>query len=154
MKKSVLALALLMSFTMLTACGKKNEEKGLYSYKTEFVGDNSKVSGIASGIKYPEGYTEDGIKINSKEEPYSLDIYLNVKSSDENIDFFDQAVLTFALIGNVEQINYINKDNNELIDSYKRETVEVVLRENGEKSLKEIGSSQEEIDNYLKNTEN
>ena len=150
MKKSVLLLAAILSFSMLSACGKK-EETGLYSYKTEYVGDNSKVSSIAGSIKYPEGFSESSIKIQSEKEPYTLDVYLDCKGDTDSVEFFDQAVLTFALIGNLQVINYINKENNEIIDSYQRDSIEVVLRENGEKSLQEIGSSQDEIDEYMAN---
>ena len=80
MKKKVLAIMLVaMSIMLISACGKKEklyEIPDLSQYKTDYVGDSSKVINIVSGQEYPEGYSYDSIEIQSETEPYGLTVFL------------------------------------------------------------------------------
>ena len=68
MKKKAFAIILVaLSIMSVSACG-RNEElyeiSDLSQYKTDYVGDNSKVINIVSGQEYPEGYSYRAIWIN------------------------------------------------------------------------------------------
>ena len=126
MKKKVLAIMLVtMSIMLISACGKKEklyEIPDLSQYKTDYVGDSSKVINIVSGQEYPEGYSYDSIEIQSETEPYGLTVFLKdeppaVKLEDE---LQVNADMTFDLIGNLGTIDYKTADSKEIIASYER----------------------------------
>lgn len=163
-KKIVLLLLVLtISFTILVGCSKKennniNNEanveeninnEDIYSNKTEYVGDSSKVVGIVSSLDYSKNYTYNSIEIISEEKPYGLVVYLDENSPSEEKDFFNQAVATFALIENLDNLKYSLMDNKDIIEEFNREDVDLILRENGEKSLAEISQDKSEIDKYI-----
>ena len=126
MKKKVLAIMLVtMSIMLISACGKKEklyEIPDLSQYKTDYVGDSSKVINIVSGQEYPEGYSYDSIEIQSETEPYGLTVFLKDELSAVKLE--DQlqvnADMTFDLIGNLGTIDYKTADSKEIIASYER----------------------------------
>ena len=126
MKKKVLAIMLVtMSIMLISACGKKEklyEIPDLSQYKTDYVGDSSKVINIVSGQEYPEGYSYDSIEIQSETEPYGLTVFL--KDEPPAVKLEDQlqvnADMTFDLIGNLGTIDYKTADSKEIIASYER----------------------------------
>ena len=126
MKKKVLAIMLVtMSIMLISACGKKEklyEIPDLSQYKTDYVGDSSKVINIVSGQEYPEGYSYDSIQIQSETKPYGLTVFLKVEPSAVKIEDELQvnADMTFDLIGNLGTIDYKTADSKEIIASYER----------------------------------
>ena len=126
MKKKVLAIMLVtMSIMLISACGKKEklyEIPDLSQYKTDYVGDSSKVINIVSGQEYPEGYSYDSIEIQSETEPYALTVFLKDEPSAANLEDELQvnADMTFDLIGNLGTIDYKTADSKEIIASYER----------------------------------
>ena len=126
MKKKVLAIMLVtMSIMLISACGKKEklyEIPDLSQYKTDYVGDSSKVINIVSGQEYPEGYSYDSIEIQSETEPYGLTVFLKDESSAVKLEDELQvnADMTFDLIGNLGTIDYKTADSKEIIASYER----------------------------------
>ena len=73
LKKLYIFLAL-----VLILCGCQNKRiDSLYNYKTDFVGDNSKVSHIVSNQDYPKGFQVSAIEILSSKSPYGLKIFVN-----------------------------------------------------------------------------
>jgi predicted small lipoprotein YifL len=126
MKKKVLAIMLVtMSIMLISACGKKEklyEIPDLSQYKTDYVGDSSKVINIVSGQEYPEGYSYDSIEIQSETEPYGLTVFLKDESSAAKLEDELQvnADMTFDLIGNLGTIDYKTADSKEIIASYER----------------------------------
>ena len=126
MKKKVLAIMLVaMSIMLISACGKKEklyEIPDLSQYKTDYVGDSSKVINIVSGQEYPEGYSYDSIEIQSETEPYGLIVFLKDEPSAAKLEDELQvnADMTFDLIGNLGTIDYKTADSKEIIASYER----------------------------------
>lgn len=110
----------------ISACGRKNEEiyevPDLSQYKTDYVGDASKVVSIVSGQDYPEGYLYDSIEIQSASEPYGLTVYLKADPSAPKLDDELQANadITFDLIGNLGTLDYKVAESQEMIASYER----------------------------------
>ena len=125
-KKKVLAIMLVtMSIMLISACGKKEklyEIPDLSQYKTDYVGDSSKVINIVSGQEYPEGYSYDSIEIQSETEPYGLTVFLKDEPSAAKLEDELQvnADMTFDLIGNLGTIDYKTADSKEIIASYER----------------------------------
>ena len=125
-KKKVLAIMLVtMSIMLISACGKKEklyEIPDLSQYKTDYVGDSSKVINIVSGQEYPEGYSYDSIEIQSETEPYGLTVFLKDEPSAAKLEDELQvnADMTFDLIGNLGIIDYKTADSKEIIASYER----------------------------------
>ena len=126
MKKKVLAIMLVaVSIMLISMCGKKEklyEIPDLSQYKTDYVGDSSKVINIVSGQEYPEGYSYDSIEIQSETEPYGLTVFLKDESSAVKLEDELQvnADMTFDLIGNLGTIDYKTADSKEIIASYER----------------------------------
>ena len=126
MKKKVIAsILIVLSIMSISACKSKeemHEGSNLSQYKTDYVGDNSKVINIVSGQEYPEGYSYDSIEIQSETEPYGLTVFLNVEPSASKLEDELQvnADMTFDLIGNLGKLDYKIADSKELIASYKR----------------------------------
>jgi beta-lactamase regulating signal transducer with metallopeptidase domain len=86
----------------------------LLKNKTEYVGDNSKVGGIISLLMFPKNIAYDSFELLTNSEPFA--IIVNLKTDTESRDLYsgeanqqqfqDNAVIMFALIGNVEYINF------------------------------------------------
>ena len=135
MKKfAPIALAAVMLSLLITGCGNnaKTEaqtenapetaaQTAIEQYKTEFVGDNSKVAHIAQLTEYPDGYAYDHIAIQSEEEPYGLTVYLK-RGADASPDAsFDACAETaFSLIGNLSELEYADAQTEEVIASFTR----------------------------------
>ena len=98
------------------------EIPNLSQYKTDYVGDSSNVINIVSGQEYPEGYSYDGIEIQSETEPYGLTVFLKDEPSASRIEDELQvnADMTFNLIGNLGTLEHRIADSKEIIASYER----------------------------------
>lgn len=161
-KNFVFMIIMLIFSVVLVACSTnenatnktENTKDDIFNYKTEYVGDNSKVIGVVTHQKYPEGILYDSIKIKSDSEPYKLSVFVSGEKKVSEDNFFKNAVATFALIGNLGEVEYIDKETNESLESFTREEVEgnLMLKSDlSPKTLKEIGESSETINAYLGN---
>ena len=78
----------------------------LWENRTDYIGDNSKVSHIAGNLPYPDFITYEGISIQSSKEPYELTIRLSA-DSEEALDSIDLKLtntwdkILHSLIGNL-----------------------------------------------------
>ncbi len=78
----------------------------LWENRTDYIGDNSKVSHIAGNLPYPDFITYEGISIQSSKEPYELTIRLSA-ASEEALDSIDLKLtntwdkILYSLIGNL-----------------------------------------------------
>ncbi len=148
-KASIIILSCLLGYTALSGCSRltafsknmslpqKNyteaatiaEEKttDLSQYKTDYVGDNSKVVHIVSNQIYPNGYSYDHIEIQSEKRPYGLTVFListNGDLTDEEKEVLESdSEEAFNLIGNVQTINYTNAETGEVIAAFNRDDV-------------------------------
>lgn len=104
---------------------KEDGTETLYKYKTPYVGDNSKVVNIVSGLDFPGG-TKGPIQLQTSKLPYGMIIYL-VELGENKTYFLNEegrdkleknAILMFALIDNLDNIKYFMGDR---IPEYTRE---------------------------------
>ncbi|WZL72381.1 M56 family metallopeptidase [Clostridiaceae bacterium 35-E11] len=95
----------------------ENTVKGLdyekiYEHKTRYVGDASKVSGLANHLYYTE--FKNGIALQTNIKPYGLTVNYNIKAEDfmeyggiQRTDkMLKNAAMMFCLIDNVEKISF------------------------------------------------
>lgn len=143
MKKFIpLIFALLLIFS---SCNKK--EKSLYDFKTDFVGDNTKVSQIVSKEVYPKNFKTGEIKILSEKEPYGLKIFCKNYKDLEREDLFKNAAITFALIKNLDNLSYVDDDEKEIFSFTRAEVEKNLEKEN--KSLEKISENKESLENFI-----
>lgn len=84
----------------------------LLKYKTPYVGDNAKVGNIIYLLPLPENAVYDSFELFTDNEPYGIAVNVKTDSKTRNYyihgsdqqPFSDNAVIMFALIGNVENI--------------------------------------------------
>lgn len=96
----------------------------LLQYKTEYVGDNSKVGGILSLLAYPDGIQQHHFALETDGEPYGITIYLKAEpadfeqygSSKSQASFTKNAYLLLALVGNADHINFVLSDGSREIE--------------------------------------
>ncbi len=83
-------------------------------YKTDYVGNNSKVGGIISLLEFPENVSYDSFELKTNAEPYAVTIKLSVgptlkeyytDTSRQQKFEYDAAVM-LSLIGNAGTINF------------------------------------------------
>lgn len=115
MKKFIpIIFALVLIFS---SCKKK--EESLYDFKTDFVGDNTKVSQIVYKQAYPKNFQTGEIKILSDKEPYGLKVFC------KNFEAIEKEIFSFS-----------------------RSEVEEELQSQGT-SLDKISESQENLENFI-----
>lgn len=145
MKKFIpIIFALLLIFS---SCNKK--EKSLYDFKTDFVGDNTKVSQIVSKEIYPKNLKTGEIKILSEKEPYGLKIFCKNYKDLEREDLFKNAAITFALIKNLDNLSYVDDDEKEIFTFSRHEVEKYLEKEN--KNLEKISENKESLENFINN---
>lgn len=156
MKKLHIIFALVL---ILSACQTKRTDS-LYNYKTNFVGDNSKVSHIISNQDYPKGFEVGAIEILSRKSPYGIKVFVKDTSNIKREDIFKNAITSFALIKNLDRIYYVesgrdfeeekNKELKDKIFIFYRKEIEEILEEKNT-SLEEISENKENFENFINN---
>ncbi|SKB74519.1 protein of unknown function [Lachnospiraceae bacterium] len=135
-KRILLPAVLLLSGSMLfTGCvNNVNADRAVTTeavsddieqFRTPYVGDNTKVVGVASHLDYPEGLKYDHIEILSEKEPYGLNIYVKKDTQDLSNDaetaLLKSSDTVFDLIGNVQTLTFMDASNNETIAEFQRD---------------------------------
>ncbi len=154
--KSIIALLAIfvLSTGLLIGCetkGKQSLTDELYSYRTEYVGDNSKVGNIVSRLEFPQKYNYKSMEILSKEEPYGLKLYFTENKGEDFKASIEQfkipSTIIFSLIDNLDEITYIlEKENEEIvIGTLEREYVDSITISVLGMNTKEIGSSKKKF---------
>ena len=123
------ALTALLLAAALSACGAQTGQTAdsgdLEQYRTEYIGDNTKVIGIASRQSYPKGYAYDHIAMQTETEPYALTVYLQVEAQADDVGELDEnAALTYSLIGNLGDLYYVNAADETALASYQETPAE------------------------------
>lgn len=150
----IFALALILS-----ACQTRRADS-LYNYKTNYVGDNSKVSHIISNQDYPKDFEVGAIEILSRKSPYGIKVFVKDTSNIKREDIFKNAITSFALIKNLDRIYYVesgrdfeeekSKELNDKIFIFYRKEIEEILEEKNT-SLEEISENKENFENFINN---
>lgn len=100
------------------AASENNNVKEIYQYRTQYVGDNSKVVNITDRLPIPKTLTRTQVQLYTDKAPYTIEVTYKTTpavresfSTTENQAVFDQsAVLMFALIGNADSVKFILND--------------------------------------------
>lgn len=150
----IFALALILS-----ACQTRRADS-LYNFKTNYVGDNSKVSHIISNQDYPKDFEVGAIEILSRKSPYGIKVFVKDTSNIKREDIFKNAITSFALIKNLDRIYYVesgrdfeeekSKELNDKIFIFYRKEIEEILEERNT-SLEEISENKENFENFINN---
>lgn len=161
--KEVMTLKKLYIFLslVLVLCGCQNKKvDSLYTYKTDYVGDNTRVSQIVSRQDYPKGFEVGAIEILSSKSPYGLKVFVKDTSNINREDLFINAIETFALIGNLDRIYYLesgsdfeeekNKELKDKIFIFYRKEIEEILEEKNT-SIEEISKDRESFEDFVNN---
>lgn len=156
LKKLHIIFALVL---ILSACQTKRADS-LYNYKTNYVGDNSKVSHIISNQDYPKDFEVGAIEILSRKSPYGIKVFVKDTSNIKREDIFKNAITSFALIKNLDRIYYVesgrdfeeekNKELKDKIFIFYRKEIEEILEEKNT-SLEEISENKENFENFINN---
>ncbi len=99
--------------------------KQLYANRTDYVGDNSKVINIISSLAWPSGATYQSLVLHTDRQPYSIEVKLKIDDAESEavfyqnrqIAFSERALLIFALIGNVERVDFVLNDKSDIANS-------------------------------------
>lgn len=86
----------------------------LLQYRTEYIGDNSKVGGIISALKYPDKVTYHSFELYTEGPPLMVTVKLDTGTETRNFytgamnegPFRKNAIIMFALIQNAEYITF------------------------------------------------
>jgi len=90
----------------------------LLQYRTEYIGDNSKVGGIINTLEYPDKITYDSFALHTESPPLAVTVNLDTDAQTRNFytgalhegPFRKNAILMFSLIHNVEYITFVLDD--------------------------------------------
>ena len=130
-------------------------ESSLYDNKTEHVADNSQVGNIVSGLNYTKKFNYSSFEVvtDEKEGTNTLKVVLEPKEAYKDVDFTKQAAMTFALIDDLDDIDYINKDSGSIILEYGRKNLDEILKAKSEDetTIETISSSQENFEDFKNN---
>lgn len=83
------------------------------TYRTEYVGDASKVGGIINELSFPGKVTYDHFELKTSNNPYGINIYLKTGNGmlddamvSDYVQYQKNSLLLFSLIGNVDEVIY------------------------------------------------
>ena len=129
----------------------------LLNNKTDYVGNNSKVGGIISLLSFPENVAYHSFELFTDSEPYGITV--NLKTNTETVKLFsdegnhkqfkDNAIIMFALIGNVENIKF-NLDDG--LEPYSIQYTRQWANEQYGKDVRDFAKSQEEFSKLIYGT--
>ncbi|WP_256464900.1 MULTISPECIES: DUF4825 domain-containing protein [Bacillales] len=125
--------------------------------KTEYVGNNSKVGGIIFLLTFPKNIDYDYFELSTDSEPFAITVNLqtdtetrNFYSDEANQQQFEvNAIIMFALIGNVE---YINFNLNDGLTSYNMQYTREWANDQYGKDVRDFAISEEEFSKLIKGT--
>ncbi|MEM1484506.1 M56 family metallopeptidase [Oscillospiraceae bacterium PP1C4] len=98
---------------------KKIEDKRLsaselWQSRTKYIGDNSAIGNMISGLTFPDGVTYDGFELHTSEHPYAVTVKFKTDTETRNYytgalheaPFQINACIMFSLIENAEYITF------------------------------------------------
>lgn len=97
-----------------------NDQSDIDHYRTDYIGDASKVSQIAMRLPYPGDYSYSSIEIQSAQEPYGLTVYLNGNQALSPDKFEEAARVAFDHIGNMGTVRFCRAGTKEEFASFVR----------------------------------
>ncbi len=92
----------------------------LGQYRTEYIGDATRVDQIAQLLPYPKDYRYSSIRLQTDTEPYELTVFVTGKDHVQREDFEGCAAAAFDLIGNMGVISFGRAGTDDMIASFTR----------------------------------
>jgi hypothetical protein len=133
--------------------------KQLYENKTDYVGNNSKVSMLIQMLPVPSATTRGSIELLTSEPPYGIIIHYDMTNDlmyTYESEFIRNSILLFATINNVDTITHVGHWKNPLLSSdsfsygYTRADAEELLG----KDVRDYGKSEKKLDELLADIDN
>lgn len=124
-------------------------------YKTDYVGDASKVGNIIYLLDFPEKVSYDSLELYTDSPPYAVTVNLKTDTQTRNYytgalhqaPFKKNAIIMFSLIGNVDYINFNLIDGkNDYLMQYTRGEADAAM----EKDVREFSQGKREFAQLLK----
>ncbi len=92
----------------------------IYKYRTQYVGDNSKVINITASLPVPDTLKYSQIRLLMDKPPYGIEVTYKTTpeamksfSNENNQAIFDRdSILMFSLIKNADYVNFVLNDGN------------------------------------------
>lgn len=127
-----IALMVILSSVLLTSAkvDKKDDSmdyvKSLYEHKTPYIGNASNVVNLLSKLPFKENY--ESMELQTQKSPYGLKAYYKFENENQEEiknQMYSNAVIIFALIENVDKIEFEIKENGENYKlEYNREDID------------------------------
>lgn len=104
-------------------------------YKTEYVGDASKVGNIISLLDFPENVNYSHFELHTDNVPYGITVHLKTDTETRNkytgdinqTPFKKNAIIMFSLIGNVDYINFnLTDGQNDYLIQYTKDEADAI----------------------------
>ena len=123
-------------------------------YKTEYVGDASKVSYIIRSLNFPERVNYDYLELHTESTPYAVTV--NLKTDTETREYYAElphqaafeknAIIMFSLIGNVDSVDFkLTDDRNDYLMQYTRDWANDYMG----RDVRQFAQSEEEFARFL-----
>jgi len=108
-------------------------------YKTEYVGDASKVGNIIQLLEFPEKVEYDYFELHTENVPYGITVHLKTDTQTKNFytganlalnqtPFEKNAIIMFSLIGNVDYINFnLTDGKNDYLIQYTKDQADAMM---------------------------
>ncbi|MBP2024732.1 DUF4825 domain-containing protein [Peptoniphilus stercorisuis] len=149
-KKTILKVIVLIVLAFgLIGCSNEELENNLYNLKTSSIKSEQNVNNILASLSYPKEYEYSNVEILSRNDSSVLKVYLKENVPNNNRDFFENAVVLFSLVDDVDSISFVSEKRNEILDSHRREDIDILLGEKYSLDTRKIGENKENFNKYL-----
>lgn len=107
-------------------CSETAEKKALdyekiYSYRSLYIGDAVKTSGLIRNLHFSE-HMQDGIALQTDTEPYGLSVVYTIENPEDYLaidsQMLENAAIIFSLIDNSEKVVMKFTDGNDFVEHY------------------------------------
>lgn len=132
----------------------KNYAQNILQFKTDYVGDNSKVGNIIENLEFSQMLKSTSFELHTTKQPYEVMINLTTNKKEQNnilsgtsqSNFAKNAILMFSLIGNVDNIIFVvDEGGNDNTFVYTREWANKTIG----RDVLELSDSLEEFDTLV-----
>lgn len=148
LKNNTLIILMLLLSIILVGCSNEELENNLYNSKATLE-DINKIETILASLEYPKDYKFSSIEIQNKNSK-GLNINLKEEVPNLNRDFTNEAITVFTLVDDVDSVRFLSEKRKEILNSYKREDIDSLLEQKYKTTTKNIGSSKENFNKFLK----
>ena len=134
--------------------GKETNAQKLYTNKTQYVGNNSKVGSIINALSFPDKFIGHGFELQTSKAPYGITMKFTTdtetlnfyKNSANQMILMKNAAIMFSLVNNVGTITvHLSDGSNEYDILHTRENIDAFLG----KDVREYAKTQDAFSRFL-----